>query len=183
MNVLIGVDIGSYVFDSSAKTVTINGLQGAFTLEQIKLITNVTDGVIIFNFAESTGTLLANVLTLTYNTASMDDSDRLAIVMDVDQAEFAAVMNPSNVIDAELCALSENSLLLLRQILAQLNLPLWYVAASNALNTVIASGTVTTVSTVTSVTNQAQIGGITADPVIPSLLNDVWANSVRSLLS
>jgi len=72
----------------------------------------------------------------------------------------------------------EGNNLLLREILDQLNIPLWLDMANNALRTSI----VTTIGTLTTLTNQSQIGGITADPVVPSLLNDVWANSVRSLL-
>ena len=52
MKQLIGSDTGSYTFDASAKQITIIGLP-TFTIEQVLLITNVTDGIVIYNFASS----------------------------------------------------------------------------------------------------------------------------------
>lgn len=98
MKKIIGVDIGGYVFDASARTVTVTGLQGPINLEQFLLITNVTDGIIIYNFAASTGTLAGNVLTLAYDTSTMSDTDRLQIIVDLDESEIAS--SPANVADA-----------------------------------------------------------------------------------
>lgn len=73
--------VTSYTFDASAKTVN----SADFTsLEKIQLITNVTDNVIIYNFASPTkgGTLSSTTLTLTYDTTSMSDSDKLQIFVD-----------------------------------------------------------------------------------------------------
>ena len=54
------------------------------SLENILLITNVTDNIIIYNFADSSfgGTVTNNVLTLTYNTAAMSNNDKLQIFYD-----------------------------------------------------------------------------------------------------
>lgn len=54
------------------------------TLDQILLITNVTDNVIIYNFADPTkgGTLTGNILSLSFDTTSMSNSDRLQIFVD-----------------------------------------------------------------------------------------------------
>ena len=104
MKQLIGVDIGSYVFNANAKTITISGIT-IDSLEQILLITNVTDNIIIYNFAESTlgGTLNTNVITLTYNTATMSDSDRLQIFIDYDnllatETTLAKLIAPSGAV-------------------------------------------------------------------------------------
>jgi hypothetical protein len=50
----------------------------------VLLITNVVDNIIIYNFNDATkgGTAATNVLTLTYNTASMSDTDELQIFYD-----------------------------------------------------------------------------------------------------
>lgn len=50
----------------------------------MKLITNVTDGIIIYQFNDVTknGTVSGNILTLTYDTTAMGDSDTLMIVYD-----------------------------------------------------------------------------------------------------
>lgn len=71
----------SYTFDASAQTVDC----ASFTsLEAIQLITNVTDNVIIYNFADATkgGTLSGTTLTLTYDTTSMSHTDKLQIFVD-----------------------------------------------------------------------------------------------------
>ena len=71
----------SYTFNKTAKTVVCS----LFTsLEAIQLITNVTDNIIIYNFADATkgGTLSGTTLTLTYDTAAMDDADKLQILVE-----------------------------------------------------------------------------------------------------
>lgn len=73
--------VTSYTFDASAKTI----VSADFTsLEKIQLITNVTDNIIIYNFASSAkgGTLSGTTLTLTYDTTLMDDADKLQIFVD-----------------------------------------------------------------------------------------------------
>lgn len=79
-----GTLIKDYVFDASAKTVTFS----AFTeidITRILTITNVTDNIIVYNFASDTtgGTAATNVLTLTYDTTAMADADNLQIYYDM----------------------------------------------------------------------------------------------------
>lgn len=80
--------ITNYTFNKTAKTVTISGFSSAIALNQLLLITNVTRNIIIYNFADPslggsiTGTN-PSVLTLTYDTSAMDNSDKLQIFMDV----------------------------------------------------------------------------------------------------
>lgn len=77
------VKVINYTFDASAKTVTFTDYSPVL-LNSILLITNVTDNIIIYNFADATkgGTVATNVLTLTYDTTSMDDTDKLLIYYD-----------------------------------------------------------------------------------------------------
>ncbi len=84
MNINLSKDIGSYTFDASAHTITFIGV-GTVNLQDVFLITNVTDNVIIFNFASAGrgGSILSNVLTLDYDTSLMDNTDELQIVFDV----------------------------------------------------------------------------------------------------
>lgn len=73
--------VTSYTFDASLKTID----SADFTsLEKIQLVTNVTDGIIIYNFADSAknGTLSGTTLTLDYDTTSMDDTDKLQIFVE-----------------------------------------------------------------------------------------------------
>ena len=63
----------NYIFDASAQTLTVSGRH---TLRTFQVVTNVTDNVIIYNFADpAKGGSVAydsinnkTILTLTYNT-------------------------------------------------------------------------------------------------------------------
>lgn len=72
-----------YTFDAGAKTVTFDTLD-SINLEQLLLITNVTTNTIIYNFANSAlgGTISGNVLTLTYDTTTMNSGDSLQVFLD-----------------------------------------------------------------------------------------------------
>lgn len=73
----------NYTFNKTAKTVTFTDYT-TIRLDSLLLITNVTDNIIIYNFASSLlgGTVSGNVLTLTYDTSAMDDTDKLQIFYD-----------------------------------------------------------------------------------------------------
>lgn len=75
--------ISNYTFDASAQTITFNDYV-SITLDNVLVITNVTDNILIYNFAESGlgGTVATNVLTLDYDTTSMSDTDDLQIWYD-----------------------------------------------------------------------------------------------------
>jgi len=75
--------ITNYTFDASAKQVVFTDYNPV-SLAGILLITNVTDNIIIYNFADPAlgGTVATTTLTLNYDTASMDDADKLQIWYD-----------------------------------------------------------------------------------------------------
>jgi hypothetical protein len=77
------VQITNYTFNKSSKTVTFTDYT-TIRLDSILLITNVTDNIIVYNFADPLlgGTVTNNVLTLTYDTSAMDDTDKLQIFYD-----------------------------------------------------------------------------------------------------
>lgn len=91
MKKLLGTDTaGSYTFNPTAKTVTFSNLAQSLTLANILLITNTTANTIIYNFADPTSGAVSfnnNVLTLDYNTTSMNASDVLQIYVDVESYE------------------------------------------------------------------------------------------------
>lgn len=78
------LDSALYTFDASARTITFDQSLD-LTLRDLLLITNVTDNVIIYNFAceDHGGTFDKRVLTLEYSTVAMDDADELQIVIAV----------------------------------------------------------------------------------------------------
>ena len=108
----------NYTFDASEKTIQISGLHKLRTLQ---MITNVTDNVIIYNFADASkgATVSYNsatdvtTLTLSYNTTSMSDSDELQIFIDeqeqqmdvseslIDPVHKFRVSTPENLIDTD----------------------------------------------------------------------------------
>ena len=110
--------IYNYTFDASAQTLVISG---NFKLRTIQLITNVTDGIIIYNFADPnkggsvsySTTNDETTITLEHDTTSMSDSDELQIFVDIpeDKVEFGEtfvdpvsklrVTTPENLIDTD----------------------------------------------------------------------------------
>ena len=74
------LDKTNYTFDSTNSLIIFNT---NVELRDILLITNVTDGITIYNFAceGQTGDIVANVLSLNYDTSSMEDSDELLIIL------------------------------------------------------------------------------------------------------
>lgn len=75
--------IKNYSFNAAAGTVTLSDFT-SIRLDRALLITNVTAGVIIYQFNNPGlgGSVSTNVLSLTYNTAAMSNSDALQIIYD-----------------------------------------------------------------------------------------------------
>ena len=97
-----------YTFNASAKQITFN-TTSVIGLEQLLVITNVTDNIIIYNFADPSagGTISNNVLTLNYNTVSMSNTDSLQIFLD-------NVLTPAS--DEMLQSIQEQTALLMRMV-------------------------------------------------------------------
>jgi hypothetical protein len=84
-----------YQFLASSRIVnfppSLYGPQNPVNLESLLLITNVSRGQIIYNFADSTATGIANSTSgflLGYNTTSMSNNDKLQIFYDVPIEEY-----------------------------------------------------------------------------------------------
>jgi hypothetical protein len=111
--------VHNYTFDASAQTIKI---RGRYLTRALILITNVTDNIIIYNFADATAGATSvtydsdadeTTITLSYNTTSMSDSDELQILLDeqettiepgesiVDPVHKMRVSNPENLIDTD----------------------------------------------------------------------------------
>jgi hypothetical protein len=75
-----------YTFDASARTITFTE---DIVFKHLLLITNITDSIIIYNFACDGfgGSITGRVLTLDYDTTSMSDSDLLQIVTYTEEDE------------------------------------------------------------------------------------------------
>ena len=77
------IRLTSPTFDASEKTI-VHASFSDVTLAGIQLIVNVTDQIIIYNFASTTlgGTLSTDTLTLEYDTTSMSDTDELMVLVE-----------------------------------------------------------------------------------------------------
>ncbi len=75
--------ISNYTFTSAAGTISFDDYV-SIDLKSVLLVTNVTDNIIIYNFASigKGGTVATNVLTLDYDTSAMSDGDDLQIYYD-----------------------------------------------------------------------------------------------------
>lgn len=169
--------IKNYTFDASAKTITFNNLYD-LSLEGFVLISNVTDGIVIYQCTKATksGTLSGNVLTLNFDTTGMSDSDDLMIVYE----------SPA---DVPTSPATEETLTFLKRILTLLK-PLGIItgAQSNRLSVDVnavtgAIASVTTVTTVASLTNIVNIGSVSAFSLMKDNSRHTYANSVRTRLT
>jgi hypothetical protein len=83
------IQIVNYTFDKATKQITFSDYS-TIRLDQILLITDVTNNTVIYQFNDSTkgGTVATNVLTLTYdtNTGAFNNTDKLQIFYDDDKA-------------------------------------------------------------------------------------------------
>jgi hypothetical protein len=182
MKRLVGTDIvGGYIFNPAAKTITFTGLQYTITLANILLITNTTANTIIYNFADSTNgaiSFASNVLTLDYNTASMNATDALQIYIDVESYEesLATLLRRMNKL-LESNAVVDSKL---RQ-----RVTIEAIGTNNAANstevnaTIPVSGSVTVSGTVTaSVSNQIAAQNMAAQSANPYVLSTVTTASI-----
>lgn len=158
--------ITNYTFDSVNKTVKLLDYD-QIDLGGLLLITNTTDGIIVYNFADTTlrGTVSGNTITLAYDTTTMDSGDRLQIFYD-DGIDITNVQ----VTDT------------LRQILFALQNPPYIDKAQNRIRetSVIESGTVTTVGAVNGFSN---FGSQPADVLYRLTSQNTWSNVTRRTIS
>ena len=178
MKQLIGVDQGSYVFDKDSRTITFSGID--ISQEQILLITNTTDQIIIYSFADQSigGVLVGSVLTLDYDTTSMSNTDKLQIYIDI--PDVVQMVSDSNVY-----ATSADIAFMIRYLISVMSDPVYLNKINNSLQTTLLSGSTTavtgTLTGVTTLSNQTNIGGKSADMVTSNLMDISW-NNLRMVL-
>ena len=166
--------IDSYTFSPSTKQITLNE-PTQIKIEQILLITNITDNTIIYNFADNSlgGTISSNVLTLNYNTVSMSNTDSLQIFIDTPNVDFIALN------DLLADGLSEivHQLQSIRNDggMADVAGRVRCNIETGTVNVGTAT-TVTGVTTVSTVSNIASAGGIGLQTSIMSMTNQGWGN-------
>lgn len=156
----------NYTFNKTAKTVTFTDYT-TIRLDSLLLITNVTDNIIIYNFANPSlgGTIATNVLTLTYDTSAMADADKLQIFYDDEDVQ------PSN-------STQQVTLNSLVETLQELNTRLTVLASMSnagapALRTIpIASVSTAVTGTVTATVANASILSIGSGATVSNAMNN-----------
>ena len=86
--ILVGSQRGTYTFDASAKEITLVDIK-TLKLEEILQIVNVTTNVVIYSPQDIKlgGSIASNIITLTYDTTAMSDTDDLAIRIEYNNSE------------------------------------------------------------------------------------------------
>ena len=119
------IKVSNYSFNASTKEITFFDYTN-ISLDCVLIITNVTDNLIIYNFADPTkgGTVISNRLTLTYDTSLMDNNDPLLIYYDDPDSTIEVIegnVSKSQTIDNSLKILIEDVLSELKNINIQLS--------------------------------------------------------------
>ena len=167
--------IKDYIFDPTNKNVVFNNYD-KIDLERVLLITNVTDNVIIYNFANPVAggrVVNNNILNLQYDTTTMSDTDKLQIFYEVDavpakeatQADMYELMysvyTAVKDLSALVCTISGGALRV-------------------STTTPVAIGTMPNVSVVNGV-NVSNFGAANSNTLIPNLNNVVFQNTINNI--
>lgn len=156
-----------YTFNAATKQITFNTTD-IVSLNQVLVITNVTDNVIIYNFADAAkgGAIINNVLTLTFDTTAMSNTDSLQIFLEIP-------MNPS----------TDESVVLLRR-LVQLLTPIGVQDVQQRQRVTVDTIVGGTVTTVTNLNNLNNFGnGVDAKYLLMDTARNMFANGIRQNLT
>ena len=167
--------IKDYIFDPTNKNVVFNNYD-KIDLERVLLITNVTDNVIIYNFANPVAggrVVNNNILNLQYDTTTMSDTDKLQIFYEVDavpakeatQADMYELMysvyTAVKDLSALVCTISGGALRV-------------------STTTPVSIGNTPNVS-VTNGVNVSNFGVANSNTLIPNLNNVVFQNTINNI--
>jgi len=171
--------ITDYLFSPNTKQITFNNISN-IKLEEILLITNCTTNQIIYSFADPNagGTVTSNIMTLDYDTTSMNQSDSLQIFIDTPNTDFTSL---TELVQDGLIEIVRQ----LQSIKSSTSIPDTSGRTRVAIETggvSVTSGTITTVTTVGTANNLAAIGGYSANQYLMSQSNAAWGN-LRSKIS
>ena len=162
----MNIKIDNYIFDKTARTITFTDYD-TISLSRIVLITNIENNIMIYNFGGTGkgGTVSGNVLTLDYDTSSMGNSDTLQIIYD-DK-------------DASLISQLLQSTQLLFKAIAN---PPWVDKSANQMRAQV-TGSISTVTTVTTAASVTNFGTYPAQQGIIDQNRASWAVLVRGRIS
>lgn len=95
--------VKNYTFNPATRNILFNDFTN-IDLNQVLVITNVTENIIIYNFANPAagGTINGNGLVLNYDTTGMSETDELQIFVDVPNDPFILSNNSTTAFTAQL---------------------------------------------------------------------------------
>lgn len=167
--------VTAYTFDPATRTLILTGYSSLYQ-EGILMITNTTDNIILYNFADPAYkvTVTGNIITMTYDTTSMSSTDDIQIWYDdgaspSTEATLAGVYYELETIKSLVAVPSFTTT----------GGTIATVAGTVAIAGMTGTNTITTVTTVTGLTN---IGGFSADQVTFNTSAIQWANCIRNML-
>lgn len=165
--------VKNYTFVPATREITITNL-AEIKLEQLLIITNVENNTMIYNFANPVlgASVAGNVITLDYNTASMSASDRLQIFIDIDNHTDLEVLG-NVIIDGFASVVSQLESMKTAQGQPDVN---------GRSRVVIESGTLPTVSTVSTVGSTTLMDGYFQRMMLFNLSNGS-VNALRSKIN
>lgn len=160
--------IKDYVFDPNLGTITLSKAVG---LEALLVITNVTRNTILYNFADPLKgcTVVDTVITLETNTSGMLNTDTLQVFIDEPNTDFESLAQDIN------DGLSEMVHIMKAQ---RLSFP--DNAGRTRVNMEI-GGTIGTVTTVGTISNQTAMGGLQPTSMVMALTNAGAQNLRRGI--
>lgn len=141
--------VTNYAFDAASRQITFLDVVPQ-SIESVLLVTNVTDGIIVYNFADpyAGGVLVGSVLTLAYDTTFMSNADSLQVFIDTPNTDFEELNE----------TLRSGIIEIVRQLQSIRN-DGGMADVNGRVRVAVETGSLTTL---TSITNLASIGGIAA---------------------
>ena len=187
-----GVSPGTgYTFNKTAGTITFTG-NAPPNLESILTVTNCTtpgaNGGVLYQPQAGTGylgTYVSPVLTLSANTSSMNNTDRLFILFDDGSTPTQRQEDLLEMLMRIAKLLETNAVVDSAQ---RQRITLDAISAALTLATVTTVGTVSTVTTLPTLANVTTVAGLSAVAGMDreqyiNIARNAWANSIRSQLT
>lgn len=173
MKILVGEYKNTgYTFSPSTNQITLVNFEENLNIEQVFMITNATSGKIIYNAQmELLGTISSNVITVNYDTSTMNINDRLQILVEVNVAD-----------NEELTDILKYGLVEIVRQLQSIRNDGGMADVAGRVRVAIESGSVglsanQDIRNITgAVANITNIGGYSANQYMMSMTNQAWGN-------
>ena len=163
--------IPTYTFSAANKTITFPNLTNP-VIEGFQLITNLTTGTIIYQFNDVAkgGSVSSNVLTLTFDTTAMSDTDKLQIIYNPPTGGFF-----------------DRALFLFYQMVEHLRAPSWVtkLAGGDKVQVIISTDSNVNVNNINSgtITNVTNLNTIDSRELIWSMWDTEFNVGIRSKIT